>query len=148
MSNCNPITAPGQNHSFSERHLGICIYFRMKITESILSRYRTILLLALLMNISSNAVLRYPRGALWLLLGVAGKENAMVVQGLHIPSRPLTAKEEHSGAVWVCTKVNINVHDSYWNLYYLNYLFLCYSEGQLTEIKHCFSWYSLLKLQQ
>lgn len=48
LSNCNPITAPGQNCSFSEIHLGICIHFRIKIRESILSRYRTILLLACL----------------------------------------------------------------------------------------------------
>lgn len=102
----------------------------------------------LLMNISSDIVPRHPRGVLWLLLGVARKENTMAVQGLHVPSLPLKAKEEHLSTVWMCAKFNINVHDSYWNLYYLNYLFLCYSEGQLTEIKHRSSWYSLLELQQ
>lgn len=45
---CNPITAPGQTCSFSETHLGICIYFNMKITQSILFRYGTILLLTCL----------------------------------------------------------------------------------------------------
>lgn len=76
------------------------------------------------MNTSGDILPRHPRGALWLLLGVAGKENTMAVKGLRVPSLPLKAKEEHLGTVWVCAKVNINVHDSYWNLYYLNYLFL------------------------
>lgn len=81
-------------------------------------------------------------------LEVQVKENTVTAQGLHVPSLPLKAKKEHLSTVWVFTKVNINVQDSHWNLYYLNYLFLCYSEGQVTEIKHYLSWYSLLELQQ
>lgn len=39
----------------------------------------------LLMNISRDIVPRYPRGALWILLRVAGKENTTVAQGYVYP---------------------------------------------------------------
>lgn len=100
------------------------------------------------MNISSDIIPGYPRVHCGYCWEVQVKKNTATAQGLHVPNFPLKAKEEHLSTVWVYTKVNINVQDSHWKLYYLNYWFVCYSESQVTEIKHYFSWYSLLKLQQ